>query len=142
MCGAAQDRGPQHGAVDGLFGSEWHSAGYSDSHSAPSGTEGAWFRRVLGSDAHAVAAATPAHRDRHVDLLRAVAILAVVTGHWLAAAVIVLACLAGLTGLAGTSFAGLSPATVPIVELTALAAGLLLVGLRMPIIGRLRARRR
>ncbi|NBE94369.1 acyltransferase [Nonomuraea sp. KC401] len=26
---------------------------------------------------------TPAHRDRHVDLLRAVAIAAVVTGHWL-----------------------------------------------------------
>jgi len=38
---------------------------------------------------HAVAAATPAHRDRYVDLLRAAAILAVVTGHWLAAAVIV-----------------------------------------------------
>jgi hypothetical protein len=30
---------------------------------------------------------------------------------------------------------------VPIVELTALATGLLLVGLRVPIIGRLRARR-
>ncbi|MGC9540554.1 acyltransferase family protein [Streptomyces sp. UG1] len=27
---------------------------------------------------------TPAHRDRHVDLLRAVAIVAVVVGHWLA----------------------------------------------------------
>lgn len=64
-------------------------AGYSDSHSAPNGIEGAWFRGVLASDAHAVAAATAARRDRYVDLLRAVAILAVVTGHWLAAAVTV-----------------------------------------------------
>lgn len=53
----------------------------------------------------------------------------------------VLACLAGLIGLAATSFAGLAPTAVPIVELTALATGLLLVGLRVPIIGRLRARR-
>lgn len=36
-----------------------------------------------------MAAATPARRDRYVDLLRAVAILAVVIGHWLAAAVTV-----------------------------------------------------
>jgi len=53
----------------------------------------------------------------------------------------VLACLAGLTGLAATNFAGLVPTVVPIVELTALATGLLLVGLRVPIIGRLHARR-
>jgi fucose 4-O-acetylase-like acetyltransferase len=44
---------------------------------------------VLGLDVHAVAAATPAYRNRYVDLLRAVAILAVVTGHWLVAAVTV-----------------------------------------------------
>jgi peptidoglycan/LPS O-acetylase OafA/YrhL len=46
-----------------------------------------------------------------------------------------------LAGLAATSFAGLAPTVVPIVELTALATGLLLVGLRVPIIGRLRVRR-
>ncbi len=63
--------------------------GTLEEYSAPNGTEGAGFRRVLGFDAHAIAAATPAHRDRYVDLLRAVAILAVVTGHWLAAAVTV-----------------------------------------------------
>lgn len=34
-----------------------------------------------------VADATPDHRDRYVDLLRAVAILAVVLGHWLTSAV-------------------------------------------------------
>lgn len=33
------------------------------------------------------AAQTPARRERHIDLLRAVAILAVVTGHWLVIAV-------------------------------------------------------
>jgi hypothetical protein len=43
----------------------------------------------VGVDAQAVVAATPAHRDRYVDLLRAAAILAVVTGHGLTAAVIV-----------------------------------------------------
>lgn len=53
----------------------------------------------------------------------------------------VLLCLAGLTGLAATSFAGLARTVVPIVELTALASGLFLVGLRVPIIGRLRVRR-
>lgn len=36
-----------------------------------------------------LAAATPAHRDRYVDLLRAVAILVVVLGHWLITAVTV-----------------------------------------------------
>lgn len=40
---------------------------------------------VLSSEA--AAAATPAHRDRYVDLLRAAAILLVVTGHWLAVTV-------------------------------------------------------
>ena len=35
------------------------------------------------------AAATPAHRDRYVDLLRAVAIVVVVLGHWVVAAVTV-----------------------------------------------------
>lgn len=34
------------------------------------------------------AAATPAHRERHVDFLRAVAICVVVIGHWLAIAVV------------------------------------------------------
>lgn len=53
----------------------------------------------------------------------------------------VLACLAGLIALAATGFAGLAPMAVPIVELATLATGLLLVGLRVPIIGRLRARR-
>lgn len=43
----------------------------------------------LGFDPHAVAAATPKHRDRYVDLLRAVAIVLVVLGHWLAVAVTV-----------------------------------------------------
>lgn len=56
-------------------------------------------------------------------------------------AVGVLACLAGLIGLAATGFAGVAPTAVPIVELTALATGLLLVGVRLPIIGRPRARR-
>lgn len=37
----------------------------------------------------ALVAATPAHRDRYVDLLRAVAILVVVLGHWLTSAVTV-----------------------------------------------------
>lgn len=41
------------------------------------------------SRARQLAAATPAHRDRYVDLLRAVAILAVVLGHWLISAVTV-----------------------------------------------------
>lgn len=50
-------------------------------------------------------------------------------------AVGVLACLAGMAGLAVTSFAGLAPTAVPILELTAFAAGLLLVGLRVPITG-------
>jgi len=36
-----------------------------------------------------LAAATPAHRDRYVDLLRAVAILMVILGHWLTSAVTV-----------------------------------------------------
>jgi fucose 4-O-acetylase-like acetyltransferase len=36
-----------------------------------------------------LAAATPVHRDRYVDLLRAVAILVVVLGHWLTSAVTV-----------------------------------------------------
>jgi len=40
-------------------------------------------RAVFSSDA-AAAAATATHRDRYVDLLRAVAILLVVVGHWLA----------------------------------------------------------
>ncbi len=53
----------------------------------------------------------------------------------------VLACLAGLIALAATGFSGLAPTAVPIVELTTLATGLLLVGLRVPIIGRLHARR-
>lgn len=56
-------------------------------------------------------------------------------------AVGVLACLAGLTGLAATGFAGLASAAVPIVELTVFVTGLLLVSRRVPIIGRLRARR-
>lgn len=37
--------------------------------------------------AQRLAAATPASRNRYADLLRAVAILAVVVGHWLMAAV-------------------------------------------------------
>lgn len=37
----------------------------------------------------AAAAATPAHRDRYVDLLRVGAVLLVVTGHWLAVTVTV-----------------------------------------------------
>ncbi len=53
----------------------------------------------------------------------------------------VIACLAGLIGLAATGFAGVAPTVVPIVELTVLALGLLLVGLRVPSIGRLHARR-
>ncbi|MFN2494728.1 MAG: acyltransferase [Pseudonocardiaceae bacterium] len=53
----------------------------------------------------------------------------------------VAACLAALTTLAATGFAGLGPTPVPIVELTVLAAGLLLVGGGIPIIGRLRAHR-
>ncbi|HMO11685.1 MAG TPA: acyltransferase family protein, partial [Actinotalea sp.] len=36
-----------------------------------------------------LAAATPPHRDRYVDLLRAAAILVVVVGHWLTTAVTV-----------------------------------------------------
>lgn len=36
-----------------------------------------------------LAAATPAHRDRYVDALRAVSICAVVLGHWLVGAVVV-----------------------------------------------------
>lgn len=44
---------------------------------------------VLSSDAAAAAAATPAHRDRYVDLLRVSAILLVVTGHWLAVTITV-----------------------------------------------------
>lgn len=44
----------------------------------------AWWRR-----GDAVAAATPATRDRYVDLLRAVAILIVVVGHWLAVTITV-----------------------------------------------------
>lgn len=47
------------------------------------------MKRVLGLDRSAVdvAAATPADRDRYLDLLRAVAITAVVVGHWLIAVV-------------------------------------------------------
>jgi hypothetical protein len=44
-----------------------------------------------------LAAATPEHRDRYVDLLRAVSIVAVVLGHWTVAAVTVTD--AGLTGV-------------------------------------------
>lgn len=45
-------------------------------------------RSTLGRMRYA-AAATPAHRDRYLDLLRAVAILAVVVGHWMASVVTV-----------------------------------------------------
>lgn len=46
----------------------------------------------------------------------------------------VLACLAALCTLVNTRFAGITPTAVPIVELTAFAIGLLLVGLRVPSI--------
>ena len=36
--------------------------------------------------AKALAAKTPAHRNRYIDFLRAAAIIVVVIGHWLAAA--------------------------------------------------------
>ncbi|MGN9837047.1 acyltransferase family protein [Nonomuraea sp. H19] len=42
------------------------------------------MRRSVMGEMRRLAEQTPAHRDRHVDLLRAVAISAVVTGHWLA----------------------------------------------------------
>lgn len=47
------------------------------------------MKRVLGLDrsADGIASATPADRDRYVDLLRALAITAVVIGHWLVAVV-------------------------------------------------------
>ena len=43
-------------------------------------------RRNICSQAAALAARTPASRNRYVDFLRAVSIGAVVTGHWLVAA--------------------------------------------------------
>jgi hypothetical protein len=55
-------------------------------------------------------------------------------------AVGVLACLAALIGLAATGFAGVVSTPVPVVELFTLATGLLLVGGRVPIIGRQRVR--
>ena len=52
---------------------------------------GSWTSWTTGasSRAAALAAATPAHRDRYVDLLRAVAIVVVVLGHWTVSAVTV-----------------------------------------------------
>lgn len=44
----------------------------------------------------------------------------------------VLACLVALTGLVSTRFAGIVPTAVPVVELTAFAIGLMLIGLRVP----------
>ncbi len=41
----------------------------------------------LWQAAKELAAATPAERNRYVDFLRAVSILAVITGHWLVATV-------------------------------------------------------
>ncbi len=45
-------------------------------------------RGVVGPDLRALAAATPASRDRFVDFLRAASILVVVVGHWLMATVV------------------------------------------------------
>lgn len=52
---------------------------------------GSWPSRTtsVSSRAAEVDAATPAHRDRYVDLLRAVAIVVVVLGHWTVSAVTV-----------------------------------------------------
>lgn len=54
-------------------------------------THGSWTSWTDGASARAaeVAAATPAHRDRYVDLLRAVAIVVVVLGHWTISAITV-----------------------------------------------------
>ena len=51
---------------------------------------GSWNRTTGASSRAAdLAAATPAHRDRYVDLLRALAIVVVVIGHWTISAVTV-----------------------------------------------------
>ncbi|MBO9555036.1 acyltransferase [Cellulomonas sp.] len=60
--------------------------GRGDEHTLDGGSSRAVGLRTRVVDA---AAATPAHRDRYVDLLRAVAIVVVVLGHWLVAAVTV-----------------------------------------------------
>lgn len=58
-------------------------------HAATADEEGVIVRRALGLDRSAsiIATATPADRDRYLDLLRAVAITAVVIGHWLIAVI-------------------------------------------------------
>ncbi len=43
-------------------------------------------RRNLWSQAAAAAARTPGSRNRYVDFLRALSILAVISGHWLVVA--------------------------------------------------------
>ncbi|HEX2026968.1 MAG TPA: acyltransferase [Nitriliruptorales bacterium] len=54
---------------------------------APTHTSPSVPAAVATTSASALAAATPAHRDRYIDLLRAVSIGVVVFGHWLIAAV-------------------------------------------------------
>ncbi|TDD32776.1 acyltransferase [Nonomuraea terrae] len=65
---------------------------------------------------------TPAHRDRHVDLLRAIAIGAVVTGHWLAVHVTYDG------GLSGGSAVELVPWTLPLTWLFQVMPVFFLVG--------------
>ncbi|HEX4817336.1 MAG TPA: acyltransferase [Nonomuraea sp.] len=66
---------------------------------------------------------TPAHRDRHVDLLRAIAITLVVAGHWLAVHVTY-----GAGGLRGGSVLDLVPWTRPLTWLFQVMPIFFLVG--------------
>lgn len=90
---------------------------------APSGADVVTARRVARPTARELAAATPAHRDRYVDMLRAVSIAMVVFGHWTVGAVTV-----GDDGFGGANLLAIAPWTHPFTWLFQVMPVFFLVG--------------
>lgn len=80
-------------------------------------------RRPTRATARDLAARTPAHRDRYVDLLRAASICAVVFGHWMIGAVTV-----GDDRLGGVNLLSVAPWTHPFTWLFQVMPVFFLVG--------------